>query len=269
MPDIVLDLRHRTLGPALGELVRDARTLIGWTQRELAARALTSQAAIWRLETNQPGRVDLVVVERVLDALGMRGALAMDARHLADRRRQRDGVHARLTGYVARRLERGGWLTATEVPIGDGAPRGWIDLLAYRPADRALLIEETKTDIPDFGGLQRSVAFYDREGWASARRLGWRPACAAVLVVALDSAAMADRLAANRDLVTRAFPGSIDGLRAWLRTVEAPPPRGWSIALADPASRGARWLRAADAGRRRHSPPYAGYTDAARRLRLR
>ncbi len=267
MPDTLVDLRHRTLGPALAELIRDARMLIGWTQRELAHRSRTSQATIWRLETNQPGRLDLRVVERVLAALGMHGSLGMEARHLADRRRQRDAVHARLTGYVARRLERQGWLTATEVPIGEDAPRGWIDLLAYRPADRSLLIEESKSDLPDLGGLQRRLSFYDREAWAAARGLGWRPARGSVLVVALDSVTMVERLAENRDLVSRAFPASIDHLRAWLRDVDAPPPHGWAIALADPASGGARWLRSVDGNRRRHSPPYTGYADAARRLR--
>jgi transcriptional regulator with XRE-family HTH domain len=266
MSDTVVDLRRHALGPVLGEAIREARTLIGWTQRELAERSETSQAAIWRLETNQPGRLDLRTVERVLKALGMRLSLGIDARHLADRRRQRDAVHARLTGYIARRLERDGWLTATEVPLGDEAPRGWIDLLAYRPTDRSLLIEETKTDLPDFGGLQRSLSFYDREAWRAAHGLGWQPARRAVLVVALDSVAMAERLADNRDLVSRAFPASIDGLRTWLRHADAPPPRGWSIALADPASRSARWLRSADGDRRRHAPPYAGYADAVRRL---
>ena len=85
-------------------------------------------------------------------------------------------VHAQVNGTVARRLERCGWRTATEVlDRRRTTPRGWIDLLAFREADRALLVEETKTDIPDMGGLQRSVAFYERTALSAARRLGWRP----------------------------------------------------------------------------------------------
>ena len=96
----------------------------------------TSHTTIWRIERGAAGHLDLAAVERVLTALGIRATLQLDARHLGDRRRQHDAVHARLTGYVARRLERSGWVTRTEVPIGGGQPRGWIDLLAFREADR-------------------------------------------------------------------------------------------------------------------------------------
>ena len=175
-------------------------------------------------------------------------------------------MHARLNGHVARRLERTGWLTATEVEIGELAPRGWIDLLAYRPADRSLLVEETKTDIPDMGGLQRSVAFYQREAWAAAQRLGWRPVRSVALVVTLDSVTIARRLAANRDLVVRAFPARIGEVAAWLRDPSREPPRGWAIGACDPASRETAWLRPTMLGSRRRPPAYEDYAHAAAML---
>lgn len=266
MADARIDLGRRGFAPQLADLVRDARLLVGWTQRELAARARTSQATIWRIESGSPAHLDLFVVERVLGALGVRASLDLDARHLVDRRRQHDAVHARLTGYVARRLEPAGWLTATEVPLGEGAPRGWIDLLGYRPADRAMLVEETKTEILDVGALQRSLAFYEREASAAARRIGWRPLRGAVLVVALDTAALGRRLADNRDLVARAFPAPVDEVSAWLIDPAHDPPGGWALAMADPAVRAAGWLRPTMIGARRRPPAYANYADAAARL---
>ena len=266
MPDAHLDLGRRGFAAQLADVVREARELVGWTQRELAARAHTSQATVWRMENCLAPHLDLLVVERVLTALGIRSSIDLDARHLADRRRQRDAVHARLTGYVARRLERAGWATATEVPLGSDIPRGWIDLLGYRPADQALLIEETKTEIPDVGGLQRSLAFYEREAWGVARRLGWRPRRSAVLVVALDSVALGRRLADNRDLVIRAFPASVAGIAAWLADPVAAPPGGWGLGMADPAVRQAAWLRPTVLGSRRRPAAYADYADAASRL---
>ena len=266
MPDLRLDLGRRGFAPQLADVVRDARQLVGWTQRELATRARISQAAVWRIENGLAHHLDLLVVERILAALGIGASLDLDARHLADRRRQRDGVHARLTGYVARRLERAGWTTATEVQLGDPVPRGWIDLLGYRPADHALLVEETKTEIPDFGGLQRSLAFYQGGAWDAARRLGWRPRRSAVLVVALDTSALGRRLADNRDLVTRAFPASVDGIAGWLAAPGSEPPRGWGLAMADPVARGAAWLRPTAIGARRRPAAYADYADAAARL---
>ncbi|HYO42385.1 MAG TPA: helix-turn-helix domain-containing protein [Candidatus Limnocylindrales bacterium] len=268
MPDRVLYLADVGLRSALGTLVHDARTLIGWTQRELADRAGTSHTAIWRIETAQPGPLDVAVAERVLGALGMRCSLGIDDRHLADRRRQRDGVHGVLNGFLARRLVRlGGWMPpATEVQIGTDVPWGWIDLLAYRPSDRSLLVDETKTDIPDMGGLQRSVAFYEREAPRVAATLGWRPVRTLVLVLGLDSRAFGRRLADNRDLVATAFPGDVERMAAWLADPAAPRPLGWTLAVADPAVRGDAWLRPTTLGPRRRPPAYEGYADAARRL---
>ncbi len=257
------DLGDASIASALARTILRSRHLAGWTQRELARRAGTSQTTVCRLESGHAASFDLVVVNEVLAALGLRPKLVLEDRHLDDRRRQRDAVHARLNGHVARRLERTGWLTATEVEIGDPVPRGWIDLLAYRPADRALLVEETKTDIPDMGGLQRSVAFYQREAWVAAQRLGWRPVRSAVLVVTLDSATIAARLAANRDLVVRAFPARIGEVAAWLRDPSQEPPRAWAIGACDPASREHAWLRPTMLGTRRRPPAYEDYAQAA------
>jgi transcriptional regulator with XRE-family HTH domain len=119
-----LDLAHRAFAIQIADAVRDGRRLVGLTQRDLAARARTSQATISRLEGGSSAVVDVLVVERVLFALGIRATLTLDARHLDDRRRQLDGVHARLNGFIARRLERDGWRVALEVPIGRDSPGG-------------------------------------------------------------------------------------------------------------------------------------------------
>ena len=222
---------------------------------------------ISRLERGAGPVVDVIVLQNTLSALGIRASLDIDERHLEDRRRQADAVHARLNGMLARRLERLGWRTATEVPIGVASPRGWIDLLAFRPTDRSLLVDETKTEIGDLGGLQRSLSFYEQEAWATARRLGWRPARSVVLCVVLDSRAVAERLVENRDLVTRAFAADVSSTLAWLADPKHSPPHGWTIATADPVARGSTWLRPTTLGSRRKSPAYAHYAEAAARLR--
>jgi ribosome-binding protein aMBF1 (putative translation factor) len=53
-----IDLRSRALGIVVADAIREARTLVGWSQRELAARAGTSQATVWRIETDRAGRLD-------------------------------------------------------------------------------------------------------------------------------------------------------------------------------------------------------------------
>lgn len=269
MSQATIEVGRRGFAAQLADVVRDARLLVGWSQRELAERAETSHTTIWRMEDGRAACLDLLVAERVLRALGIRASLVFDARHLADRRRQLDAVHAWVVAYVARRLERAGWLTALEVTLGHETPRGWIDLLAYREADGALLVDETKTEIPDMGALGRSLAFYEREAWAAARSLGWTPRRAIVLVTALDSVALAQRLADNRDLVARMFPAPVAETARWLADPTHPPPRGWGLAMVDPLVRGAEWLRPTMLGSRRRSPAYANYAEAAARLRPR
>ena len=70
----------------------------------------------------------------------------------------------------------------------------------------------------------------------------------------------------NRDLVTRAFPAPVDAFTAWLKDPAVEPPRGWGLAMADPAARGAAWLRPTVLGSRRRPAAYANYADAASRL---
>lgn len=268
MPDLVVPLDSRSLAIRLGELVRDARRLAGWTQVELARRAATSQSAVSRLERGRAEPLDVLVVDRVLGALGFRASLDIDGRHLADRRRQREPVHARMNGFLAANLERRGFRTAIEVPVGDPSPRGWIDLLAFRPVDRALIVNETKGDLPDVGAFQRSLAFYERNAREAASRLGWSPTRVVVLGAMLDSATIAARLAENRDLIWRAFPSPVDRLLAWIDDVRAPAPFGWTLATCDPGSRSAAWLRPPMMGARRRPVAYADYADAAARLRV-
>lgn len=264
----IVRLGDEAVAGRIARVIRNARRLTGWSQRELASRARTTQSAVCRLESARAPVVDLVIVGRVLDALGLDARLVMEGRHLLDRERQHDGVHARITGFVARRVERWGWLTAGETLIGPDRPRGWIDLLAFRQADRALVVEETKTEIPDFGALQRSLAFYEREAVAVARRFGWQPRSVNVLVVALDSMAIAARLADNRDLVRIAFPEPVLDVLRWLEDPSAPRPRGWAVGTCDPASRRRAWLRPTMFGSRRTPPAYGNYADAAARLLL-
>lgn len=271
MADLMLRAGQRSFAAQLADAVRDTRRLIGWTQRELADRALTSHTTIWRIERGQASHIDLLVVERVLHHLGLRATLsiARNPRHLDDRRRQADGVHARIVGHVARRLERSGWLTSLEVPLGEGVPRGWIDLLAYREADDALLVDEAKTDLPDMGALGRSLGFYARSASEAAHALGWRPRRLALPVTALDSAAFAERLADNRSLVARMLPAPVPELARWLADPRCAQPLGWGLGMVDPATRGPLWLRPTMLGSRRRPAAYTDYADAAARLRAR
>ena len=266
MSNRILPLGESRAAPEIARIILDARRLVGWSQAELASRANSSQAALSRLETGSTESLDLDAAGRLLAALGMTAELTIRDRHLQDRERQADAVHSVMNGFIARRLQRWSWLPVLEAQIGHPVPRGWIDLIAFREADRSLLVEETKSDIPDMGGLQRSLSFYQSMAWEVARGLGWNPTRIAVLVVGLDAETVAGRLADNREVVKRAFPERIGEFAAWLSDPGKPAPRRWALGTCDPASRERAWLRPTTLGARRRPPAYRDYADAAARL---
>jgi transcriptional regulator with XRE-family HTH domain len=249
----------------LAAVVREARELIGWSQRELAERARTSHTTVWRIEAARPETLDLLVVERVLGALGFGAALTVSGLHLDDRRRQADGLHAHTNGFVGRWLQRLDFIVAPEAQIGDARPRGWIDTLAFRESDQAMVVEETKTQIDDLGAIQRSLGFYEREASSVARRLGWHPRRIVVLLAALDTDDVARDLRNSRAAAVAAFPADPRATAAWLRDPGLPVPRGWTLGVVDPGSRRHDWLRPS-ALLSRHRPAYDDYRDAAARL---
>ncbi len=260
------DLNGTSLGPWLATLLRGSRLATGWSQAELARRSGTSESHIRRLEAAVAPRIDLAVVERALAALGLRGRISTFPIVLGDRERQNDAVHAVVNGFTARHLARLAWTVLTEVQVGDPNPLGWVDLVGWREADRALLIEEAKGEIRDVGELQRQVAFYEGNARRIVRQQGWDPRVIVTAVVALDSAAVSATLANSRDLVEAAFPGRVDDLLRWLADPVAPPPGGRTLAVADPRTRAADWLRAPVMGASRRKPRFTSYADAAARL---
>lgn len=66
------------LAIGVGEKVRDAREAAGLSQRDLAARMGTSQAAVARLEAGGVGAT-LTTLQKVASALGMRTSMKLEA----------------------------------------------------------------------------------------------------------------------------------------------------------------------------------------------
>jgi hypothetical protein len=156
----------------------------------------------------------------------------------------RDRAHARCVATIARRFERAGLQVATEVEVGGGRWRGFIDVLAMHPSTRLLLVTEVKTEVDDIGAADRQLGSYVEAAWAAASALGWRPRGATGLLVLLATRENDRRLQEHRSYFDRAFTLRARSLRAVLdgSAGELPPRGARGLAMLDPASRRRDWL---------------------------
>jgi transcriptional regulator with XRE-family HTH domain len=251
----------------IAKSVHSTRLAIGWSQEDLGRRAKLSSSMVGKVERAE-GDLSLETTAAVLEALGVDVSLDLRAPFLADRRRQLEPAHARCVAFIQRNFERAGWLTAREVEIAHGRSHGWIDLLAFEPRTHALVVNELKTEIEDLGRIERTLAWYERAGWASAHDRGWRPRFVVGCLLVLDTERNHERLQANREALATGFPVRAPALSRWIADSQRPlPASARALALVDPLRRRTEWLRAAPIDGRRTPAPYADYADFMRQLR--
>ena len=262
-----MSVTGKALRTDVGRRVRDVRLALGWSQRELARRSELAQSTICRIERAALADLSFDTAAVVLDVLGVRATLDLQSPFIADGRRQKDPGHARCVAYVARRLRRLGWVTATEVEIVTGSSRGWIDVLAYRARDGLLLVIEIKTDLVDIGMVLRQVSWYERAAWDAARRQGWLPREAIGAVLVLATQRTHERVAENREVLRQSFPISARDLTLAVSDEAHIPSRTRAMAMIDPYNRSRRWLLATPLSGRVPAAPYLDYADLMRRVR--
>lgn len=254
------------LGVRIGSAIRAARIGLGLSERQFASHRRTNQAAVQRLEGGRQRHLDSDLATRALDRLAIRVEITVNARLLSHRSRQRDPVHARCVGYVARELRRRGWDVRIEVPIGMDRPLGWIDVLAYREADRSMLVIEVKTTLDDLGGALRQIGWYTRSARGAGEAFEWRPRRIVPALLVLMTVETDARSSAQSATLRTSLPGGATALSQWVDNPMAGVPEP-SFAAIDPASRRRGWLLRTRLDGRRSPARYLDYADAARRLR--
>jgi hypothetical protein len=174
--------------------------------------------------------------------------------------RQADIVHAWCGGYSQRRLNSDGLIVLREVEIGRGPMRGWIDLLAWQPDHRVLIVVELKTEIHDVGQIERTLGWYGREARAVAAANGWRPRIVSRWLLVLATAENDRRIMDNATRLSQSFPARGSDLEQFDRSVSG-------LAMIYPGNRRRHWLLGTWVDGRRTPAPYADYRDAAAAVR--
>ena len=232
---------HGVNAERLGRLARMLRVRQRLTQVALATRAGVSRRAVSLLETGRAAVLRLREVEAIVLALGGR----LDMRLLwngPELDRMLDEAHAALGASVKRRLERWGWLVRVEVSYSRYGERGRIDLLAFHPAARVLLVIELKSELVDVQALLGSLDVKVRLAPGIVERFGWSPRAVVPAIVFLEHSATRKRLARIDTLFDR-FDVRGKAALSWLRRPTEAAPHGllwFARAKQRPGSRGPR-----------------------------
>ncbi len=152
-------------------------------------------------------------------------AAALDARldavvrwHGGDLPRLLNAKHSGMHEAMARYF-RGlaGWVVEPEVSFSIFGERGVIDILAWHPTSRILLVIELKTEVVDINELLGTLDRKRRLAWAIARERGWDPVAVSTWVAIAESRTNRRVVATHAAVLRAKLP--IDGrtVRGWLR----------------------------------------------------
>ncbi len=209
----------------VGAVFRAVRLRRGLRQTDVARLAGVSPKVVSRIEC---GRLEGVVVGRV-----MRVAKVLDIRlewnawwRGGELDRMVNAGHAAMHESVAHWLLGSGWIIAPEASFSIYGERGVIDVLAFKPESRALLVVELKTQLVDVQALLGAVDRYRRLSPVVASERGWEVASVSAWVVLRDTPTNRRRLAAHATVLRSAFPTDGRAMRGWLTR-----PRGRVAAL--------------------------------------
>jgi hypothetical protein len=113
-----------------------------------------------------------------------------------------------------------GWVAEPEVSFSIYGERGVIDVLAWHPGRRILIVIELKTEFVDINELMGTVDRKRRLASAIARERGWDPLAVATWVVVSDNRTNRRALAGHEAVLRAKFPVDGRSMRTWLRRPE-------------------------------------------------
>src|SRR5436190_6012771 len=202
----------------VGAAIRLVRQRRGWRQRDLEVRSGVSQSVISRMELGHLAERSLDDIRAVAAALDMRIDLVPRWR-AGDLDRLLNAGHSALHEAVARtfRDKMPAWVLAPEVSFAIYGERGVIDILAWHPSRRALLVIELKTDLAD---INEVVGTFDRKRRLAPRialERGWDPVTVSAWLIIIDTRTNRRRVGAHGTMLGGALPEDGRAMARWLR----------------------------------------------------
>ena len=173
--------------------------------------------SVMRIEQGRLGSVPLGKIRAV--------AAALDARFDAvvrwqggDLSRLISARHARMHEIIARYFAGlPGWVVEPEVSFSIYGERGIIDVLAWHPTSRILLVIELKTEVVDINEMLGTLDRKRRLAAKLARDRGWDPLSIATWVVVADSRTNRRAVAEHNSVLRMKLPTDGRGIGRWLR----------------------------------------------------
>jgi transcriptional regulator with XRE-family HTH domain len=201
----------------IGAALRAIRIRKGWRQTDLSQRARVSPSVVARIERGGAANVALGKVRRIASTLGARFETFVRWEG-ADLPRLLDQRHAAMHEAVANpfaALE--GWVIEPEVSFSIHGERGIIDVLAWHPTRRILLVIELKTEVLDVNELLGTLDQKRRLAADIAHARKWNPVAIASWVVVGTSRSNRRAIAEHSTVLRAKLPMDGRGIGAWLR----------------------------------------------------
>jgi transcriptional regulator with XRE-family HTH domain len=201
----------------IGSGLRSIRVRQGRTQEEVAAIAHVSRFMVGRIERGRFAGIPLAKVRAVASALDAR--LDLNVRWQGgDLGRLINAKHSAMHDPIARTFEAlAGWQIEPEVWFSIYGERGVIDVLAWHPAPRLVLVIELKTELVDINDLMGNLDRKRRLAREIAMDRSWEPLVTSTWVVIADNRTNRRAVATHAVTLRAKFPADGPAIRRWLR----------------------------------------------------
>ncbi|MEO8245917.1 MAG: helix-turn-helix transcriptional regulator [Chloroflexota bacterium] len=217
----------------VGRAVRALRRSRGWRQIDLAPRAGVSREAVSRIERGEMLGMTVGTVDRIVRAVGGEASLMA---HWRGEQLDRlvDAVHAAVQQSAADQLARAGWVVRVEVSFNHYGDRGRIDVMAWHPRVRALLVVEVKSAIGDLQDMLGRLDIKARVARTVGRSLGWTDVTGVVPAIVVRDGEAARRVIRRHPALFTRFDARGRAALAWVRQPSRPLPAGALWFVSDP-----------------------------------